>query len=91
MYKRCLQEIKDDFESVDNMLYLWPLEDKKCIVDTSGIVYILQGLSKVSLDLKQIMLAGGYEDSVTRCYVESLIGFERSIAQIINGTRLYEA
>lgn len=87
-YKRCLQEIKDDFESVDNMLYLWPLEDKKCIVDTSGIVYILQGLSKVSLDLKQIMLAGGYEDSVTRCYVESLIGFERSIAQIINGTKV---
>nr|WP_240464227.1 SDR family NAD(P)-dependent oxidoreductase [Paenibacillus apiarius] len=82
-YLASLQSVKDDFGSVDGVLFLWALEDKNCVTDSTGIVYMLQGLAKANLKPERVLLVGGYEDGLERCYVESWIGIERSIGLVM--------
>jgi thioesterase domain-containing protein/3-oxoacyl-(acyl-carrier-protein) synthase/acyl carrier protein/enoyl-[acyl-carrier-protein] reductase (NADH) len=91
-------QARDDFEKVfaqlgqshgqiDAVLYLEALEGGD-VADCSGIVYLLQSLSSAQLSVKRVVLAAEYADAVGRCHIESWLGFERSIGQILADTRV---
>ncbi|MUL33972.1 Polyketide synthase PksM [Bacillus megaterium] len=78
-----LQSIQEKYQEVDGMLYLWPFENVKCVQDSSHIFNILQALSTSNLKVKRFLLSGQFEDGLERCYLESWIGFERSLGLVL--------
>jgi polyketide synthase PksN len=85
-YKDALRSIREDAleysggGEVDAILYLWPLEEPGCLWDNSPVVYILQAIASTGLKTGKLLLAGQYKNGLERCYLESWIGFERSLA-----------
>ena len=73
---------------MDAMLYLWALEDSRHIQGTSCIVYILQAVISVKLKLKRLLLVGEFKNALERCYMESWIGFERSLGLVLPNTQI---
>lgn len=86
-YEDVFSSIRDACGKVDVLLYLWPLEDPGCIRDYSGIVYILQGIAAAKLKTDRILTAGQFDDLLNRCYLESLVGFERSMGLVLPNTQ----
>jgi len=87
-YVRVFEDIRETYGEVDAILYMWALEDHDCIRDHSGIVYLLQSLASAKLKTGRILLAGQYDNEPDRCYLESWIGFERSLGIVMPGTQL---
>lgn len=79
-YATCLIDILCDFNKVDAILYMNSMTDQLFITDFRGILYLIQGMKKANYTNTRLILAGTYRDSFERAYVESWIGFERSIA-----------
>lgn len=79
-YVTCLTEILKDFNNVDAILYMNPLADKLFITDIKGIFYLIQAMKKANYTTTRLILAGIFRDSLERAYVESWIGFERSLS-----------
>ncbi|MBD5024783.1 hypothetical protein GUF51_08650, partial [Xanthomonas citri pv. citri] len=52
------------------------------------IVYLLQGMSAAKLHPSRLLLAGCFEDSLDRSYLESWIGFERSLGLVLPHTKV---
>ena len=80
------QRIAGEFGTVDAVFYMWPLEDPGCLRDTAGIVATLQALARTGTDTKHVLLAGQFENGLDRCYLESWVGFERSLPLILPET-----
>ena len=87
-YEMTFQNIKENYGKIDGILYLWPLEDSSCIKDYSCIVYILQSIAAVKLKINRVLLVGQFNNGLERCYLESWIGFERSLKLIMPNTQL---
>ena len=87
-YQEAFRSIHADHDDVDAVLYLWALEDFGGIKDTFWITYILQALASAKLKPKQFLLAGEFRNGLDRCYLESWIGFERSLRLVLPGTRV---
>ena len=91
-YREAFRSIREDVcqwlggGPVDAVLYLWPLEDSSCIQDYSCLVYILQAISAAGLKTKRVLFAGQFANGLDRCYLESWIGFERSLGLILPDT-----
>jgi polyketide synthase PksM len=80
-YGQLFRTVRAESESgaIDDILYLWALEDQAYIRDTAPIVTILQQAADAQLRPKRVLLAGTYGPDLDRCYLESWIGFERSL------------
>jgi polyketide synthase PksN len=88
-YVEAFQSIREDYGAIETVFYLWALEDAGCIKDYSCFVYILQALAAANLRTKRVLLAANFEnDSLERCYLESWIGFERSLGMILPNTQI---
>lgn len=87
-FETTFTRVRKDHGDVDAMLYLWPLEDSRCIQDVSPLVYILQAMASIELNTKRFLLAGEFANDVERCYLDSWIGFERSLGLILPRTRV---
>ncbi|WP_255298242.1 SDR family NAD(P)-dependent oxidoreductase [Brevibacillus dissolubilis] len=87
-YREAFARIKKDHGDVDAILYLWPLEDVTSIQDYSAIVHVLQAMSTEKVKPSRLILAGQYEDELDRCYLESWIGFERSLGLLLPHTKV---
>ncbi|MBZ9609901.1 SDR family NAD(P)-dependent oxidoreductase [Clostridium estertheticum] len=87
-YKEVLRNIREDYGEVNSILYLWAFEDYSLIRDYSCIVYILQAISNTKLNVKRLLLAAQFENSLDRCYIESWIGFERSLKLVLPKTNV---
>lgn len=82
-YVQALSSILEDFKEIDAVLYLWPIEDAAYIKDYSSIVHLVQAIAAAKLKPKQLLLAGQFENPIERCYMESWIGFERSLGLVL--------
>ncbi|OIB02943.1 mixed polyketide synthase/non-ribosomal peptide synthetase [Paenibacillus sp. LC231] len=82
-YLQALLSIRNDFKEIDAVLYLWPIEDAAYIKDYSSIVHMVQAIAAAKLKPKQLLLAGQFANSIERCYMESWIGFERSLGLVL--------
>ncbi|HEX3029215.1 MAG TPA: SDR family NAD(P)-dependent oxidoreductase, partial [Clostridia bacterium] len=85
-YREAFSNIMDKYGEVDGIIYLWPFEDSGCIEDASPIVHILQAVSDTGLKPGKVILAARYQKELERCYMESWIGFERSIGMAVPDT-----
>ncbi|MBT5307418.1 MAG: SDR family NAD(P)-dependent oxidoreductase, partial [Candidatus Scalindua sp.] len=85
-YEEVLQNIQEEESRVDAVLYLWPLEDPACIQDVSPIVTLLQAMAATKFHPGRILFAGQFENSLDQCYLESWIGFERSLKLVLPNT-----
>jgi polyketide synthase PksN len=82
-YEQAFQSIRKEYGDVDGVLYLWPIEDTTCIEDYSVIVYMLQSIAAVKLKAKRVLLGAQFENGLERCYLDSWIGFERSLGLVL--------
>jgi len=87
-YVDTFERIQEDISEVDAVLYLWPLEDPDCIKDYSCIVYILKAMVSTKLKSRRFLLVAEFENALDRCYLESWIGFERSLGLVMPNTQV---
>ncbi|HWU90435.1 MAG TPA: SDR family NAD(P)-dependent oxidoreductase, partial [Kofleriaceae bacterium] len=59
------------------------LEDPADLEDPGVIVDVLQGVAGANIDQLKVLLAGEYRTALERCYLESWIGFERSVQRAL--------
>ena len=89
-YTEAFRSIRQDAREgeVDAILYLWPLEDPDCIRDYSCIFYLLHAMGTTKLNPKRVLFAAEFKNGLDRCYLESWIGFERTLRLILPDTRV---
>lgn len=87
-FEKAFQSIQQEHGEPDAILYMWPAEDASCIKDHSCIVYLLQGMSAAKLHPSRLLLAGRFENGLDRSYLESWIGFERSLGLVLPHTKV---
>ncbi len=87
-YEQAFQSIREDYGDVDGVLYLWPIEDVTCIEDYAAIVYLLQSIAAVKLKAGRVLLGAQFEMGLERCYLDSWIGFERSLGLVLPNTQV---
>ncbi|WP_232035849.1 SDR family NAD(P)-dependent oxidoreductase [Methylomusa anaerophila] len=87
-YQNAFRSIREEYGNVDAILYLWALEDKGHIQDAACIVRILQAITAVKLNPGRLLLAAQYQSALERCYLESWIGFERSLGLVLPHTQV---
>ena len=85
-YQEAFQNIREEYGNIDAIFYLWALEDKKHIQDPSCIVRILQAIHSAKLSPRRFLLGAQYKSTLDRCYLESWIGFERSLGLVLPHT-----
>ncbi|NQX71886.1 SDR family NAD(P)-dependent oxidoreductase, partial [Paenibacillus alba] len=85
---KVFEDIKEKINNIDYMLYLWQLEDSNLSQDHSCIFYILQAVTMTRLKAKKFMVGAEIKNQIDRCYLESWIGFERSLKNIIPDTKM---
>ncbi|WP_226887029.1 SDR family NAD(P)-dependent oxidoreductase [Nisaea nitritireducens] len=72
----------------DAVLDLSALENQEKNSDPSTVASMLNQLKKTNLKSPRILLVGEYRNGLERCYLESWIGFERSIGLAWPGAKL---
>ncbi|MFQ3244034.1 MAG: polyketide synthase PksJ [Arenicella sp.] len=86
-YEHVLSKIVNEGFEIENILYFWPVDDHRWIQDISPIVWLIQALNKASVRPQKILLSGQCEDAIDSCYMQSWIGFERSLKQVMPDTQ----
>ncbi|MCY7972673.1 SDR family NAD(P)-dependent oxidoreductase [Bacillus spizizenii] len=87
-FEKAFQSIQEEHGEPDAILYMWPAEDASRIKDHSSIVYLLQGMTAAKLHPSRLLLAGRFENGLDRSYLESWIGFERSLGLVLPHTKV---
>ncbi|TCS93646.1 SDR family NAD(P)-dependent oxidoreductase [Hazenella coriacea] len=87
-YVEAFKGIQEEHGQIDGMLYLWALEDPSCIQDYSCIVYVLQSIMSAKMKPHRLLLAGQFDHGLDRSYLESWIGFERSLGLVLPNTKV---
>lgn len=87
-YEKSFRSIRKEHGEIDAILYLWALEDPGRIGDYTDIVYILQAMASTKLKSKKLLLFAQFASGLERCYIESWIGFERSLRLVLPSTQM---
>jgi acyl transferase domain-containing protein/acyl carrier protein/NAD(P)-dependent dehydrogenase (short-subunit alcohol dehydrogenase family)/SAM-dependent methyltransferase len=80
------KRVQEEAGTVDAVLYLCPLENHALIRDLGPAVSMIQAIESSGSKPKYLILAGEFKDRVERCYLDSWIGFERSLPPVMAGT-----
>ena len=68
---------------MDAVLYLWADEDAGPGAKPRTLIYILHAMAETTLSIERILCAARcHTDSLDRCFLESWIGFERSLGLV---------
>ncbi|MCP5004987.1 MAG: SDR family NAD(P)-dependent oxidoreductase, partial [Planctomycetes bacterium] len=87
-YLKVLQEIAETPKNIDAIVYLWPIEDSQLIQEMGPIVWILQSLKTLNVKVTDLLLAGEANNPREQSFLESWIGFERSLGMILPQTKV---
>ncbi len=87
-WSRALRAIAQDHGATDALLYLDAIEDRERVRDYSAIVSLLQALAKTHFTCPRLIFAGEYSNALERCYIDSWIGFGRSLKRALGGIRI---
>lgn len=88
VYCQQFRVIAKQGDHIDAVLYLWPFDDAQYLRDTSPIVHMIQAMVMENIQPKRILLAGEHATALDQCYLDSWIGFERSISLSMKKTKL---
>jgi|GEM_PF-4730014 len=87
-YEKAFRSILADVGEISAMTYLWAYEDAKCMREYRNIVYILQAIASEKVIVERLLLGAPYTSELEKCYLDSWIGFERSIGTMMSKTRV---
>jgi polyketide synthase PksN len=83
---KALREVEIEHGSLNAMLYLWPLETGNLSDAHRPIQILIQAVAIARLQCPRILLAAQWENELDRCYVDSWVGFTRSLRLITPAT-----
>lgn len=83
-YQEAFRSIQTDYQEITAIVYLWSYEKPELISYYKSIVYILQAIGSEKNDVGNVILAAQYKNELERCYLDSWIGFERSIGSMVS-------
>jgi acyl transferase domain-containing protein/NAD(P)-dependent dehydrogenase (short-subunit alcohol dehydrogenase family)/acyl carrier protein len=78
-----LSAIIQDHGPLDGIFYAWPIEEPFRFQDYIPLIRIVQSNAKLTGGAKRIVIVGQYTNGIERCYLEALIGLERSIGMVV--------
>ena len=82
-YTNIFQRLRQEGAHVDAVLYLWADEDEALVQNLAPLIYILHAMAETTLSIERILCAARcHTDSLARCFLESWIGFERSLGLV---------
>ncbi|KAA6474297.1 SDR family NAD(P)-dependent oxidoreductase [Bacillus swezeyi] len=87
-FEKAFRSIQEEHGEPDAILYLWAAEDSSITQDYSCAVYLLQAMAAAKLHPARVLLAGCFENGLDRSYLESWIGFERSLGLVLPNTKV---
>ncbi|MCP4458416.1 MAG: KR domain-containing protein, partial [Cytophagales bacterium] len=87
-YLQVLREIAETTKNIDAIVYLWPTEDSQLIQEMRPIVWILQSLKTSNVKVTDLLLVGEAHNPKEQSFLESWIGFERSLSMILPQTKV---
>ncbi len=82
-YEKAFAAILKDYGVIDAAVYMAALEDPETARDFSGIVSCIKAMAAVELTDIRFLLAAQLPDGPERCYLESWVGFERSVGFVM--------
>nr|ABM63527.1 BryB [Candidatus Endobugula sertula] len=84
-YQQAFQHIVKSIHKSDvtDIMYLWALEDERWITSPLPIVYLLKSIEVSLLKPEKLLFVGEFKTSLQRCYLESWLGFERSLGLVL--------
>ncbi len=88
-YLAAFDEIQKGKGHIDAVLYLWALENPSRVREYGPIVHLLKATRSLEQRPDCIVLAGAYESDLDQCYLDSWVGFERSLRQALPETKLF--
>ncbi|MEH2062923.1 MAG: SDR family NAD(P)-dependent oxidoreductase [Nostoc sp.] len=87
-YRQVFTDIGQNHGQVDALLYLWPTEDSRCLYNPAAIAHILQALANSALKPSRFLLVASFSTALERCYLESWLGFDRSLKLMMPGIQV---
>ncbi len=87
-YVEAFKSIRDTYGEADAVLYLWTLENTDDVRNFTSLVYLLQAMVSAQLKPRRVLFAAQFEHALDRCYLESWIGFERSLRLSLPNTQV---
>nr|WP_314466500.1 SDR family NAD(P)-dependent oxidoreductase [uncultured Clostridium sp.] len=87
-YEKAFASIREDYDEIDSIIYLWALEDKKMILNYDSLLFIIQTMVSKELHIKKLVLGGAFENHLQYCYLDSWIGLERSLRLLLPKTQI---
>ncbi|MGJ7907987.1 SDR family NAD(P)-dependent oxidoreductase [Actinopolyspora sp. H202] len=84
---RVFEDILSRYGAVDGVLNLWFLDGAAAPDSYTATVHLLQAIAVSGLPVERVLQAGEFCDGVERAYLESWLGFERSIGSVLPGVR----
>lgn len=82
---RVFEDIKARHGAVDGVLNLWTLEEGSDPGAYTTTVHVLQAIAASGLPVGRVLQAGEFRDGTERAYLESWLGFERSLGRVLPG------
>ncbi|WP_432804134.1 SDR family NAD(P)-dependent oxidoreductase [Azospirillum argentinense] len=85
---KALSAIKAEAGGIDAVLYLWPLEDRRLIADSTPILFLIQAMAAAGVEPARLVLSGAHTNDVERCHLDSWVAFDRSLRMALPRTRV---
>ncbi|MEX3629148.1 MAG: SDR family NAD(P)-dependent oxidoreductase [Burkholderia sp.] len=87
-YAQTFAAVRARFGALDAVLYLWPLDDARWIVDVEPVLHLLQAVDTSGAKPRKVILSGAYADALERCHLDAWIAFERSLDASLPDTQV---
>ncbi|MFI6847351.1 SDR family NAD(P)-dependent oxidoreductase [Kitasatospora sp. NPDC050467] len=82
---RAFEEIGAQYGPVDALLNLWAPADGAGPAAYPATVHLLRAVAAAGLTVRRILQAGEFRDGTEEAYLESWLGFERSLGRVLSG------
>ncbi|WP_408895215.1 amino acid adenylation domain-containing protein [Paenibacillus taichungensis] len=87
-FELLLDDIRKQADKIDGCFYFWPLENRKYVTGYSSLTSLFKAVKKINISIEHILLAAYYNCDIDRCYIESWIGYEKSLTHLFPDTTI---
>nr|WP_223184577.1 non-ribosomal peptide synthetase [Streptomyces sp. CBMA152] len=95
-WKRALGAVAAEYGRVDAIHYLWPTghrdggpgELSPLLRELRDVASLIRAVAAARLEVPHLLVAGHFRDAVEQAALDALIGYERSLTEVLPGTTL---
>ncbi|WP_406346322.1 amino acid adenylation domain-containing protein [Streptomyces sp. NBC_00648] len=95
-WKRALGAVAAEYGRVDAIHYLWPAghrdagpgQQPSLLRELRDVASLIRAVVAARLEVPHLLVAGHFRDAVEQAALDALIGYERSLAEVLPGTAL---